>query len=91
MQYLSVYIFDHWFYILDGTLGESKPAESGVNGSSVVLGIIIVVLVAGAIGMGYKYWKNHRGYHNTRTEDIEEGKELKTLSTNNKPIVEQND
>lgn len=42
--------------------------------------------------MGYKYWKNHRGYQNARTEDIEEGKEMKTLAVKNttQPLVEQN-
>lgn len=82
-------IYRQLYLILGEHIGESKPQESGVNGSSIVLGIIIVILVVGALGMGYKYWRSHRGYHNTRTDDIEEGKELKMISTNNKLTAEE--
>lgn len=40
-------------------------------------------MVIGAVGFGYKYWKNRRtGYRNANTEDThEDGKELQTIVT----------
>lgn len=59
----------------------SSAAQS--SGTNVVLGIILTVMVIGAVGFGYKYWKNRRtGYRNANTEDThEDGKELQTIVT----------